>query len=236
MKANIILGKKQLVLASLVLILGVAVYLNWQFASQTDLSDSTSKTLSDEAIITSLNGNIIDQDLIDDTLTFDYVNYDIVSVNQDTISNDSITDTDDEIRNFGDTLLVNADIISTVTANSIANENYFTTAKFTRNQARDEAVETISTVLKDLNLTDEDKQEVSAKAIALTDIIEMESRIENLIKAKGFAECVVYITENSANVVVKTDGLNQDQATQIKNIIVSEGKIAGEKVSITEVA
>ena len=32
MKANVILGKKQIVIAALVLILGAAVYLNWQFA------------------------------------------------------------------------------------------------------------------------------------------------------------------------------------------------------------
>lgn len=234
MKPNIILGKKQLILSSLVLILGVAVYLNWQFASQQDLSANS--TITDDAIITSLNGNIIDNDLIENTQTFDYVSYDIVGDSQ-IVSNEIIDDNDSDIRNFGDTLLVNANIIEPlVTASSIVNENYFTTAKFTRNQARDEAVETISTVLMDQNLTDDDKQEVSAKAIALTDIIEMESRIENLIKAKGFSECVVYITENSANVVVKTDGLTQDQATQIKNIIVSEGKIAGENVSITEVA
>ena len=30
MKANFILGKKQVILAALVLILGAAVYLNWQ--------------------------------------------------------------------------------------------------------------------------------------------------------------------------------------------------------------
>ena len=46
---------------------------------------------------------------------------------------------------------------------------------------------------------------------------------------------MVYLTQTSANVVVKTDGLDQDKATQIKNIVVGEGKIAGENVSITEV-
>lgn len=236
MKASIILGKKQLVLASLVLILGVAVYLNWQFASQNeDLSMTSTSTLTDEAIITSLNGDVIDIDLIEQTTNmtadeFDYVSYDIISESE--IVSEELTETENDIRNFGDTLLVS----NIVTANSIANENYFTTAKFTRTQARDEAVETIATILMDENLTDTDKQEVSAKAIALTDIIEMESRIENLIKAKGYNECVVYITENSASVVVKTDGLTQDQATQIKNIIVSEGNIKGENVSITEVA
>lgn len=233
MKANIILGKKQLVLASLVLILGVAVYLNWQFASQNEDMGLT-KTLSDDAIVTNLNGNIIDNDLIESSETFDYVSYDILTESE--VVSVETDDTESELRNFGDTLLVSGEIISAVTASSIVSESYFTTAKFTRTQARDEAVETIATILMDENLTDEDKQEVSSKAIALTDIIEMESRIENLIKAKGFNECVVYITENSASVVVQTDGLDQDSATQIKNIIVSEGKIAGENVSITEIS
>lgn len=233
MKANIILGKKQLVLASLVLILGVAVYLNWQFASQNEDMGLT-KTLSDDAIVTNLNGNIIDNDLIESSERFDYVSYDILTESE--VVSVETDDSESELRNFGDTLLVSGEIISAVTASSIVSESYFTTAKFTRTQARDEAVETIATILMDENLTDEDKQEVSSKAIALTDIIEMESRIENLIKAKGFNECVVYITENSASVVVQTDGLDQDSATQIKNIIVSEGKIAGENVSITEIS
>lgn len=98
-----------------------------------------------------------------------------------------------------------------------------------RSKARDEAIATISAVLGDDALTEDDKKEASAKAMSITDAIEAESRIENLIKAKGFADCMVYITEQSASVVVKSDGLTQDQATQIKNIVVSEGSIKGRK-------
>ena len=36
--------------------------------------------------------------------------------------------------------------------------------------------------------------------------------------------------------VVKSSGLTQEQATQIKNIVVSEGRIKGENVSITEIS
>ena len=84
-------------------------------------------------------------------------------------------------------------------------------------------------------MSEADKKQASEKAVALTEVIEAESRIENLIKAKGFEECVVYITTDSANVVVKSEGLDQDQATQIKNIVVAEGSIKGENVTITEV-
>ena len=56
MKLHAIIGKKQIVLASLVLILGIAVYLNWQFANSdqsltvTDvLNGNTSQTNYGEA-------------------------------------------------------------------------------------------------------------------------------------------------------------------------------------------
>ena len=46
---------------------------------------------------------------------------------------------------------------------------------------------------------------------------------------------MAYLTDNSASVVVKSEGLTQEQATQIKNIVVAEGKIKGENISITEI-
>lgn len=205
-KFNFILQKRQIFLAALVLVLGTAVYLNWQFAN-TDSIDLTDV----------VENNNINQDVDEmaDAST-DATDVDTTEVKDETQS-----------KNFGDTLFVDA--------KTIGDENYFETARLARTKSRDEAIETISTVLNDENLTDDQKQELSSKAVSISDIIESESRIENLIKAKGFEECVVYITETSANVVVKTDGLDQDKATQIKNIVVSEGKIAGENVAITEV-
>lgn len=48
-KLNMIVGKKQIVLASLVMILGVAVYLNWQFAKNDGQFDlTTGNTVSNK--------------------------------------------------------------------------------------------------------------------------------------------------------------------------------------------
>lgn len=247
LKANFILGKKQIVLASLVLILGVAVYLNWQFANTSD--DLSLTSALDETQGTEEVGAPVDETdasvIPDLTANPDEIINPDGTKNLDTILNtgadteetadpaaaktpeEELEDVATKGKNLGDALLVNA--------KSIADETYFVMAKLTRTKSRDLSIETISTVLNDPKLTDDDKKEVSAKAMAITDIIEAESRIENLIKAKGFEECVVYITQKNANVVVKTDGLDQDKATQIKNIIVSEGKIAGENVTITEI-
>lgn len=265
-KANFILGKKQIILASLVLVLGVAVYLNWQFAN-TGEDLSLTNTMDVDQTPTALDPLVVDETantitgedamILDTTLKGEDAsaeldkdgNAKLTAKNTDTDTNTVIpqevvkdetkianTETDvikedtetAKSKNLGDALLV--------TSKSIADETYFAMAKLARTKSRDEVIDTISTILSDEKLTDEDKKAVSAKAITVTDIIETESRIENLIKAKGFSECVVYITDKAANVVVKSDGLDQDKATQIKNIIVSEGKIAGENVSITEIA
>ena len=47
-KINMIVGKKQIVLAALVVILGVAVYLNWEFAKNDGQFDITAGTTSDK--------------------------------------------------------------------------------------------------------------------------------------------------------------------------------------------
>lgn len=213
MKANVILGKKQIVIAALVLILGAAVYLNWQFAdvpttpTAGEISESIpEKTASDtggEESLTETNGE----------------------TQQGSASEESAESSGQKV--LGEASFVNAQVLS--------GDAYFASARLARSKARDEAIATISAVLGDEALTEDDKKEASAKAMSITDAIEAESRIENLIKAKGFADCMVYITEQSASVVVKSDGLTQDQATQIKNIVVSEGSIKGENISITEI-
>lgn len=264
MKANLIFGKKQIVLASLVLILGAAVYLNWQFASNNEdltlanaTADGTEEMQTQADTI--LNGS--DELLSDETgLPIDTLktpektdeiglatqgdettqpaptaqipelltNENATTTNATGATDDKATASQGEkTKNFGDTLFVSAKTIS--------NEGYFAMASLARTKTRDEVTQTLATILNDEKLTEADKKDVSDKALALTDIIETESRIENLIKAKGFEECVVYITQSKANIVVKTPGLDQNAATQIKNIVVSECAVKGENIAITEI-
>lgn len=253
MKANFILGKKQIILASLVLVLGAAVYLNWQFAASNE--DLTIANAEAETEDISLNNDILingTQELlsdetglpIDSALTGEQASGEADLVPTDALNEDAQTTAGEEqgddatmngeatseeggTKNFGDALFVNAKTIS--------NEGYFAMASLARSKSRDEATQTLATILNDEKLTELDKKDVSEKALALTDLIEAESRIENLVKAKGFEECVVYLSPERANIVVKTPGLSQDSATQIKNIVVSECGVKGENIAITEI-
>ena len=203
MKANFTFGKKQIILAALTVVLGAAVYLNWQFANK--------------------NAELTDAGTSSET-TQEVVQTEIPTENE--VQTEENTNSESN-KMLGESKLVNAKVM--------ADEDYFVTAKLTRTKARDTAIQTLQTVLNDEKLTEADKKSANEKAVSITDIIEAECRIENLIKAKGFEECMVYITGNNANVVVKTEGLNAEDATRIKNIVVTEGKIKGENVAITEI-
>ena len=96
-------------------------------------------------------------------------------------------------------------------------------------------METLANTLKDAELTDEDKELATAKALEVSRQMESEANIETLVKAKGFADCLAIVDTDSVKVVVKTQGLDAEQAAQIKNIILEETGVLAENVSVGEV-
>lgn len=178
MKLKLILGKKQIVLASLVLILGAAIYLNYSFSKENSPYDITAGTSASES----------------------------------------------DIGAYGEAQLTDAKADET-----------FTEARLERKKARDEAVETLATTLKDTELTDEEKELATAKALEVSRQMENEVNIETLVKAKGFADCLAMVDGDSVRVMVKTEGLDAEQAAQIKNIILEETGVLAENISVGEV-
>ena len=65
---------------------------------------------------------------------------------------------------------------------------------------------------------------------------EMETSIENQIKAKGFEECIVFLGADNASIVVKTEGLEPAEAAQITDIVVAETGFSAAVVKIIELS
>jgi len=127
--------------------------------------------------------------------------------------------------NYGDAAFVNAD----------ESDDYFAKARLDRITKRDEAVQTLQTMLNGGDLTEEEKASITQDAVSLSKLVESEGVIENLIKAQGFKDCVVYLDGQSANIVVKTDGLVASEAAQIKDILLSQVSVPADKITIIEV-
>ena len=56
---------------------------------------------------------------------------------------------------------------------------------------------------------------------------------ENLIKTKGFEECVIFVNDKSINVIVKDAELASEKIAQIQNIVARELNAEVENIHIT---
>ncbi len=114
-------------------------------------------------------------------------------------------------------------------------DEYFTNSRLTRKQSKDEAIELLNTVVSNESSSAESVAKANAEISALAAETELEGTVESLIKAKGFEDCVVFISSDLVNVVVKTEGLTPEQAAQINEIVVSQTDISVSNIKIVEV-
>ena len=84
-------------------------------------------------------------------------------------------------------------------------------------------------------MTKDELAVVAQDAQQLTDLMEAENKIETTLKAQGFEDVLCYLSDNSANIIVKWQGLDIAQAAQIKNALLAEVEVAGENITIVEV-
>ncbi|MBO5449080.1 MAG: SpoIIIAH-like family protein [Ruminococcus sp.] len=153
-----------------------------------------------------------------------YINYAVSSSGNEIKSTKKV---ENQSVNYGDAELVNAE----------QGEDYFAQARIDRMTARDEAEETLKSIIGGGDSTEEEKTVASEEAAAMTGLIESESKIETLVKAAGFADCVCYLDGDNANIVVKSgsEGLVASEAAQIKDILLSEVSVPAENIRIFDV-
>lgn len=112
------------------------------------------------------------------------------------------------------------------------NIHYFDQARENRAAAREEALGIIQEVLDNAQTAAEDKSAASLRATAIAEDVLRESNIENLILAKGFADCVVFIEEDCCRVVVQSEALQQQESLQILEIVLSQTAIPADRVQV----
>ena len=113
-------------------------------------------------------------------------------------------------------------------------DSYFSSVQVSRQRTRDEAIEVLQAVVDNASATETAKNEALAEINKLAGIMATEANIEALIVAKGFEECVAVISGEDASIVVKSDGLNAAQISQINEIVYSKAGIEPVHVTIIE--
>lgn len=111
-------------------------------------------------------------------------------------------------------------------------EDYFTSAVIDRQRARDQAMETLQQLLENEDALEESKVKASDDLRKIADNIGKETRIETIVEAKGFEECIAVLGENTATIIVKTENLLPNQNTQICEIVCEETKLPISEIRI----
>ena len=126
-----------------------------------------------------------------------------------------------DVKVIGEAELVNG------TANGNFDE-FFSAARMKRESSRASSLEILDAIAASSDVEAEAKNSAAEEAASIAKRIENEANIESLVKAKGFAECVVMIGDDGINVMVQSAGLLPAEAAQIAEIVTSE---TGEELS-----
>lgn len=101
-------------------------------------------------------------------------------------------------------------------------DEYFISSRLERENMHSQTIETYQKILENNNCSVEQKTEASKK---INEINERKNSImiaENLIKTKGFEDCVVFVNTESVSIIVKKEELSQEDIAKIQNIAVRE--------------
>lgn len=113
--------------------------------------------------------------------------------------------------------------------------SYFQTYRSDRESTRDQEMLYYDAIISSDTSTAEAIATAESAKLALIDQMEQELVVEGLIKAKGFEDCVVTISDSNVNAVVKASELTSTEVAQIVEIIQSQLATGIENIKIIPV-
>ena len=202
--------------AVMVLALGAAVYLNWSFAREAPQNLTVAQT----------NGTAVETAAAAETA----VVTDPLESAAETSAADSSVEEQATNKNYGEAQMVSV--------SQDSGTEFFEEARLSRSKSRDEALEALNEALKDTSVSEAEKKELTNKLSTQVNNITLETKLETLIKSKGFADCVVNLEGERANVTVMTenDALTAEEVAQIRDALMSQCTgLQAQNITIVEV-
>lgn len=223
----IIINKKNLFISSLVVLLCLVCYLNYSIGKYTLLETSQELKEYEE---NQLATNITPQEEISEKTKIE----EIVS-NQEP-NNNNVTDTslivDSQTTPVKDMIAQKVQSIETNLKQS-ENTNFFIGSRLNINMEREKMLFLLNEIIDNKN-TDADTVKLANKEkLFIIDIINKEKIVENLIRAKGFEDVVVFITKHSVNVIVQSKELPRSDMAKILDIVTRETNSSLDNIKIS---
>ena len=175
--------KKNIIAASVLLVVCAGIYMNWMFTNGESVADLTDKL--DAQTVLSPDGVILDAET------------------------------------------ENTDTNTTV--------DYFAAVRLSRQEARDSAVNLLQEAMAYGD--DSEQQESNAQLEKIVETALCEAQIESLVIAKGYADCVAYMSESGISVAVAAPegGMQSQDVAVIADIVLTQSDFDMEQIRVVEV-
>ncbi len=201
-----VLKKKEIVAASLVLLIGIAGYLNWSYQDTIEVSDGqsyieTGKKLGEAQFVSTVEEDV-----------------------EENNNEQSEEDTSDEEK-----------ATSTVESVTDTDGGYFERARLERESARSKSMEILNATAANTNFDGEIRKKAGDKIINISSEIEAENEIESIAQSKGYSEICVYVSDDSARITVKKEGFCADDVVKLTEIATDTLNLSANSIKIVEV-
>ena len=116
--------------------------------------------------------------------------------------------------------------VSSIKPGDTAKGDFFTESRMTREQSKNESIQTLQTLINNPNAAKDKKDEATKKTMEITTASDKQTKIENLIKGKGYDDALCYVEDDKVRVFVKIkDKLTSNDMSTITAITMDVSKI-----------
>ena len=206
-----VLKKKEVIAAALVVLIGVAGYLNWSYQDTIRVSDGGSyiedaKKLGEAEYVSGDKKDVADTESPEN----------VQSEKQGTEKKETEKKADAK------------------TEETVASAEYFTEAKMAKDNSRSKALEILNQTATNESFEGDVRKQAQNKIVSIAENTEKETIIENVAKAKGYKDISVYIDGESVEIIVKKNNFSSEDVKTIKEIVTSELDTSAKNIKIIE--
>jgi len=179
-----------------------------------------------------------------------YFNYSTFNQKTEETYSEDVGNISEQYANVGDAVLVSNnetenvtdENTKTTTSSSETTEtktenetDYYANAKLNRDKMYAEMISNYEKIINNQNASEAQKSIATQEITKINNTKNAIMISENLIRTKGFNNCVILVNDGSVNVVVNVQGgLNKENVAKLQNIVSRELKVEIDNIHITE--
>lgn len=228
---NLLIGKRQIVLAALVVTLSLAVFVNWYYTNGETVieqeSSAETKASADpvgEALFVNADGN---EPETEDAAA-------IVTDGTPAVEGETdVHDVDAPAETTG-APPQSETAASTQAINPQGGESgeYFASARLSRTNAYDESVETLQQIIESNDGNSEAAVKAAQEISEITALLQLETNLEALITAKTGSRCIAVISDEAVNIIVENGKITDEMILGIHGIL-RDNSLSMENITIS---